>query len=171
MDKVSLIVTLVAIVLLIAILVYITFTIKKSHENKPDFGNQKPDEVPWQTEVIGDDNSVPDENENPKPNCDIEPEPEPLDHNLYVFGIHKYISAIGKEGYCVVCNAVIKCHNYRVICKYSFCPNLSSYTDKVVQRIKNAYSNDKLTVEEFMNSGYSNFDRVGSYVRLLDDNE
>lgn len=170
MDKVSFIIALVAIVLLIAILVYITFTIRKSHENKPDFGNQKPNEVPGQTEVSGDDNSSPDENENTEGNCSIEPEPEPLDHNLYVFGIHKYISAEGKEGYCVLCNAVIRYRNYSIICKYGFYSDLSSYTDKVAQRIKNAYSNDKLTVEEFMNSGYTNFDRVGDYVKLLGDN-
>lgn len=157
MDKTSLIISLIAVILFIAVVVYIWLTIKRSKEHKPDFGNHQPE------------NHQQDSNDDePIPNCGVEPEPDPIDRNKYFFNIHKYTSAKGNEVFCVMCSAVINLHTYHVICSNSFYPYLRSYTQKAVELIKAPFADDHMTVEEFKQKGSSHFERVGEYVGPLE---
>lgn len=87
--------------------------------------------------------------------------------NKYFFNIHEYTSKKGREMCCVVCSAVINNENYKIVVKNSYYPYITSYTKNVAKRIIKEFENDKLTVEEFMKLGSSNFTNVGSIVEVL----
>ena len=160
MNKTSLIISIVAVILFVAVVVYIWLTIKRSKEHKPDFGNHG-------TENHQQDNN----NDEPIPTCDVEPEPDPIDSNKYFFNIHKYTSLKGNEGFCVICSAVIKLHTYHIVCINSFYPYIKSYTEKAIKCIKTPFAYEHMTVEEFKQKGSSNFERVGEYVGPLEPRE
>lgn len=81
--------------------------------------------------------------------------------NKYFFNIHKYTSKKGKEMFCVVCNAVINNKNYRVIVKNSYYPYLGSYTLTLMNNIESMFKDDKMSVEDFIKLGSTNFVGVG----------
>ena len=84
--------------------------------------------------------------------------------NKYFFNVHEYVSKKGKQMFCVVCSAVIKCKNYKIVVKNSYYPYLGSYTFKLADKIKSMFKNDKMSIEEFMKLGSSNFNNVGKIV-------
>lgn len=96
------------------------------------------------------------------------PQEDPVDAlpNKYFFNIHKYTTARNRSIYCVVCNAVIKGHNYRIVVRNSFYPYIGSYTKNLCAKIASKYT-DTMTVEEFLKTGSNKFDRVGKIVDAL----
>ena len=80
--------------------------------------------------------------------------------NKYFFNVHKYTTAKNRIIYCVVCNAVIKGKNYKVIVANSYYPYIGSYTKNLCAKIVSKYT-DTMTVEEFLKTGSTKFDRVG----------
>lgn len=92
--------------------------------------------------------------------CRIPKEPDEVLPNKYFFNIHKYTTAKNRIIYCVVCNAVIKGKNYKVIVANSYYPYIGSYTKNLCAKIVSKYT-DTMTVEEFLKTGSTKFDRVG----------
>ena len=95
---------------------------------------------------------------------------DPLDNlpNKYFFNIHEYTSSKGNKIYCIVCSAVIKSLNYRIIVPGSFYPYTSSYTEKVKTKIKSMF-NDCMTSEEFLGLDCGKHTSIGHLVKSLDD--
>lgn len=86
--------------------------------------------------------------------------------NKYFFNIHKYTTAKNRIIYCVVCNAVINGKNYKVIVANSYYPYIGSYTKNLCAKIASKYT-DTMTVEEFLKTGSTKFDRVGVIIDSL----
>ena len=86
--------------------------------------------------------------------------------NKYFFNVHKYTTVRNRTMYCVVCSAVIKGHNYKIIVANSFYPYRGSYTKTLWRTIVSKYS-DNMTVEEFLKTGSTKFNRVGEIVDSL----
>lgn len=95
---------------------------------------------------------------------------DPLDNlpNKYFFNIHEYTSSKGNKIYCVICSAVIKTLNYRIIVPGSFYPYSSSYTDKVKTKIKSMFT-DCMTSEEFLKLDCGKHTSIGHLIKSLDD--
>lgn len=95
---------------------------------------------------------------------------DPLDNlpNKYFFNIHEYTSSKGNKIYCIVCSAVIKSLNYRIIVPGSFYPYTSSYTEKVKTKIKSMF-NDCMTSEEFLRLDCGKHTSIGHLIKSLDD--
>ena len=95
---------------------------------------------------------------------------DPLDNlpNKYFFNIHEYTSSKGNKIYCVICSAVIKSLNYRIIVPGSFYPYSSSYTDKVKTKIKSMFT-DCMTSEEFLRLDCGKHTSIGHLIKSLDD--
>lgn len=98
--------------------------------------------------------------------CRIPKEPDEVLPNKYFFNIHRYTTARNRPIYCVVCSAVIQGHNYRVIVRNSFYPYIGSYTKNLSAKIVSKYT-DAMTVEEFLKTGSTKFDRVGVIIDSL----
>lgn len=98
--------------------------------------------------------------------CRIPKEPDEVLPNKYFFNIHRYTTARNRPIYCVVCSAVIQGHNYRVIVRNSFYPYIGSYTKNLCAKIVSKYT-DTMTVEEFLKTGSTKFDRVGVIIDSL----
>lgn len=98
--------------------------------------------------------------------CRIPKDPTDDLNNKYFFNIHKYTSKKGRNIYCVVCNAVIKFHNYRVVVENSYYPYVGSYTRKAANTIASKYTQN-MTPEEFLKTGSTDFERVGEIVDAL----
>lgn len=86
--------------------------------------------------------------------------------NKYFFYIHKYTTARHRLMFCVVCNAVIKGKNYKIILNRSFYPYETSYTQNVLDKLVEKYTPD-MTVEEFLKTGSTKFNRVGDSISLV----
>lgn len=86
--------------------------------------------------------------------------------NKYFFYIHKYTTARNRLMFCVVCNAVIKGKNYKIILNRSFYPYETSYTQNVLDKLVEKYTPD-MTVEEFLKTGSTKFNRVGDSISLV----
>ena len=84
--------------------------------------------------------------------------------NKYFFNIHKYTSKKGREMFCVVCSAIINSENYRIIVKNSYYPYIKSYTTTIADKIRLMFENDKMSVEDFIKLGSTNFVGVGDIV-------
>lgn len=84
--------------------------------------------------------------------------------NKYFFNVHKYTSKKGREMFCVVCSAVINNSNYRIIVKNSYYPYIKSYTTTIADKIRLMFENDKMSVEDFIKLGSTNFVGVGEIV-------
>lgn len=95
--------------------------------------------------------------------CKIEKNDEVLP-NKYFFNIHKYTSKRGKQMFCVVCSAVINNENYRIIVKNSYYPYLGSYTITLMNKIESMFEDKRMSVEEFIKLGSTNFDNLGEIV-------
>lgn len=103
--------------------------------------------------------------------CSIEhpAEEEPCKHNCYFFNIHNYISAKGKSMFCVLCKASIKGGTWLTIkVKNSYYPNLTSYTEKLANKIMADFVPD-MSLEEFKSKGSFNMEGVGELVKPLCD--
>ena len=98
--------------------------------------------------------------------CRIHKEPDEVLPNKYFFNIHKYTTAKNRIIYCVVCKAVIKGKNYKVIVTNSYYPYIGSYTKNLCAKIASKYT-DNMTVEEFLKTGSTKFDRVGVIIDSL----
>lgn len=98
--------------------------------------------------------------------CRIPKEPDEVLPNKYFFNIHKYTTAKNRIIYCVVCNAVINGKNYKVIVVNSYYPYIGSYTKNLCAKIVSKYT-DTMTVEEFLKTGSTKFDRVGVIIDSL----
>lgn len=98
--------------------------------------------------------------------CRIPKEPDEVLPNKYFFNIHKYTTAKNRIIYCVVCNAVINGKNYKVIVANSYYPYIGSYTKNLSAKIVSKYT-DAMTVEEFLKTGSTKFDRVGVIIDSL----
>ena len=98
--------------------------------------------------------------------CRIPKEPDEIFPNKYFFNIHKYTTARNRIIYCVVCNAVINGKNYKVIVANSYYPYIGSYTKNLCAKIISKYT-DTMTVEEFLKTGSTKFDRVGVIIDSL----
>lgn len=83
--------------------------------------------------------------------------------NKYFFNVHEYTTAKHRSMFCVVCNAVIKGKNYKVIVANSFYPYIGSYTKTLWGTIISKYPHT-MSVEEFLKTGSTKFDRVGKLV-------
>ena len=95
--------------------------------------------------------------------CKIEKNDEVLP-NKYFFNIHKYTSKRGKQMFCVVCSAVINNENYRIIVKNSYYPYLGSYSFTLMNKIESMFEDKRMSVEEFIKLGSTNFDNLGEIV-------
>ena len=84
--------------------------------------------------------------------------------NKYFFNVHKYTSKKGRQMFCVVCSAVINNENYRIIVKNSYYPYIKSYTTTIAEKIRLMFENDKMSVEDFIKLGSTNFVGVGEIV-------
>lgn len=181
--------TLLIVFAIFALLGMVMFILIHEHK-KANEELSKPDSDA--TEIIGEDESEVDESEvdiavpedtdesEPEPEEEYEPEPEvnipehckpqedPFDTllNKYFFNIHKYTTAKNRTIYCVVCNAVINGKNYKIIVRNSFYPYIRSYTKNLCIAIASKYS-DTMSVEEFLKTGSTKFDRVGEIVYSL----
>ena len=87
--------------------------------------------------------------------------------NKYFFHIHKYTTARNRLIYCIVTNAVIKGKNYEVIVNRSFYPYIKSYTTTIADKIRLMFENDKMSVEDFIKLGSTNFIGVGEIIESL----
>lgn len=87
--------------------------------------------------------------------------------NKYFFNIHKYTSKKGRKMFCVVCSAVINNENYRIIVKNSYYPYIKSYTTTIADKIRLMFENDKMSVEDFIKLGSTNFVGIGDIVESL----
>lgn len=99
--------------------------------------------------------------------CRIPKQAEEVFPNKYFFNVHKYTSKKGREMFCVVCSAIINNDNYRIIVKNSYYPYIKSYTTAIADRIRLMFEDDKMSVEEFMKLGSTNFVGVGEIVESL----
>lgn len=86
--------------------------------------------------------------------------------NKYFFYIHKYTTARNRLMFCVVCSALIKGKNYKIIVSNSFYPYVTSYTQNVLDKLVEKYT-PYMTVEEFFKTGSTKFDRVGDSISLV----
>ena len=69
--------------------------------------------------------------------------------------------------FCVVCSAIINNKNYRIIVKNSYYPYIKSYTTAIADRIRLMFEDNKMSVEDFMKLGSTNFTGVGEIVESL----
>ena len=111
---------------------------------------------------------VPDDEVNIPEHCRIPSDPLDNLSNKYFFNIHEYTSSKGNKIYCVICSAVIKSLNYRIIVPGSFYPYSSSYTDKVKTKIKSMFT-DCMTSEEFLKLDCGKHTSIGHLIKSLDD--
>lgn len=84
--------------------------------------------------------------------------------NKYFFNVHKYTSKKGREMYCVVCSAIINNENYRIIVKNSYYPYIKSYATTIADKIRLMFEDNKMSVEDFVKLGSTNFVGVGEIV-------
>lgn len=84
--------------------------------------------------------------------------------NKYFFNVHEYKSKKGREMFCVVCSAIINNENHRIIVKNSYYPYITSYTTTIANKIRLMFKNDKMSVEDFIKLGSTNFIGVGEIV-------
>lgn len=87
--------------------------------------------------------------------------------NKYFFNVHKYTSKKGREMFCVVCSAIINNENYRIIVKNSYYPYIKSYTTTIADKIRLMFEDNKMSVEDFIKLGSTNFVGVGEIVESL----
>lgn len=87
--------------------------------------------------------------------------------NKYFFNVHKYTSKKGREMFCVVCSAVINNENYRIIVKNSYYPYIKSYTTTIADKIRLMFEDDRMSVEDFIKLGSTNFVGIGDIVESL----
>ena len=171
-----------AILVLLGMVVFILIHEHKKVEevSKPD--SDAPENTDEPEEEVEVEIAVPADNDEPETEAESELETEseviipehckpgedPVDNlpNKYFFNIHKYISIRNRSMFCVVCSAVIKGNNYRVVVKNSYYPYLLSYTKKVIDGIVLKYKHD-MALEEFLKTGSTNFNRVGEIVESL----
>lgn len=162
--------TLLIVFAILALLGMIMFILIHEHKQTNE-ETSKPDSDAAEAEtVVPEETSKPEDIEEPEvvipEHC--KPQEDPVDNlpNKYFFNIHKYTTARNRTIYCVVCNAVIKGHNYRIIIRNSFYPYIGSYTKTLCSKIVSKYS-DTMTAEEFLKTGSTKFDRVGKVVDAL----
>ena len=86
--------------------------------------------------------------------------------NKYFFYIHKYSTARNRLMFCIVCSALINGKNYKIIVNRSFYPYVTSYTQNVLDKLVEKYT-PYMTVEEFLKTGSTKFDRVGNSISLV----
>lgn len=99
--------------------------------------------------------------------CRIPKEADEVLPNKYFFNVHKYTSKKGREMFCVVCSAIINNKNYRIIVKNSYYPYIKSYTTAIADRIRLMFEDNKMSIDEFMKLGSTNFTGVGEIVESL----
>ena len=173
--------TLLIVLAIVALLGMVVFILTREHK---DVDEQVPQPDSGAPEVSEEDEAevevaVPADADKPEVEAEDEPEKEPEvnipEHckpqedpvntlpNKYFFNVHKYTTARHRSMFCVVCNAVIKGNNYKVIVANSFYPYIGSYTKNLWATIISKYTNT-MTVEEFLKTGSTKFDRVGEIV-------
>ena len=168
--------TILIVLAIVALLGMVVFILIREHKNadeeisKPDSDVPEVPEEPEEVEI-----AVPEDTDEPEPEFEQEPEvnipehckpkEEPVDNlpNKYFFNIHKYTTVRHRSIFCVVCNAVIKGNNYKVIVANSFYPYIGSYTKTLRSYIVSKYTSN-MTVEEFLKTGSTKFERVGEIV-------
>lgn len=176
--------TLLIVLAIVALLGMVVFILLREHKSVDEEISQPDSDAP---EVSEEDEAevevaVPEDTDEPEAEPEAEPEQEPEvnipEHckpqenpvdtlpNKYFFNVHKYTTAKHRSMFCVVCNAVIKGNNYKVIVANSFYPYRGSYTKTLWATIIYKYSNT-MTVEEFLKTGSTKFDRVGEIVDSL----
>lgn len=96
--------------------------------------------------------------------CRIPKEADEVLPNKYFFNVHEYKSKKGREMFCVVCSAIINNENHRIIVKNSYYPYITSYTTTIANKIRLMFKNDKMSVEDFIKLGSTNFIGVGEIV-------
>lgn len=180
--------TLLIVLAILALLGMVVFILMREHKkvdeevSQPDFdAPEEPDvlevpesEVPEEPEEVETEIAVPEDTDEPEPEPEVNiPEhckhqEDPVDSlpNKYFFNIHKYTTAKNRLIFCVVCNAVIKGSNYKIIVANSYYPYIGSYTKSLCTTIVSKYS-DVMTVEEFLKTGSTKFDRVGEIIDSL----
>lgn len=107
---------------------------------------------------------IPDDEVHIPEHCRIPKQDEEILPNKYFFNVHKYTSKKGREMFCVVCSAIINNKNYRIIVKNSYYPYIKSYTTTLADKIRLMFENDKMSVEDFVKLGSTNFTGVGEIV-------
>ena len=168
-----------AILVLLGMVVFILIHEHKKVEevSKPDSNSPEVPEEP--EEEVETEIAVPADNDEPETQAESELETEsqvnipenckpgedPVDNlpNKYFFNIHTYTTVRHRSIFCVVCNAVIKGNNYKVIVANSYYPYIGSYTKNLRSYIVSKYTSN-MTVEEFLKTGSTKFDRVGEIV-------
>lgn len=182
--------TLLIVLAILALLGMVVFILMREHKNvdeevsQPDFDvPEEPDvlevpepEVPEEPEEVETEIAVPEDTDEPEPELESEvnipehckPQEDPVDSlsNKYFFNIHKYTTAKNRSIFCVVCNAVIKGSNYKIIVANSYYPYIGSYTKNLCAKIASKYT-DAMTVEEFLKTGSTKFDRIGGIIDAL----
>lgn len=156
-----------AILVLLGMVVFILIHEHKKVEevSKPDSDAPEAPEKPEEEAEV--EVAVPEDTDEPE--VDIpehcKPKEEPVDNlpNKYFFNIHTYTTVRHRSIFCVVCNAVIKGNNYKVIVANSYYPYIGSYTKNLRSYIVSRYTSN-MTVEEFLKTGSTKFDRVGEIV-------
>ena len=176
--------TLLIVLAIVALLGMVVFILTREHKNVDEQVSQPDFDAP---EVSEEDEAeveiaVPADADEPEVEAEPEPEQEPevnipehckpgedpVDNlpNKYFFNIHKYTTVRHRSIFCVVCNAVIKGNNYKVIVANSYYPYIGSYTKNLRSYIVSKYTSN-MTVEEFLKTGSTKFDRVGEIVDSL----
>lgn len=79
-----------------------------------------------------------------------------------------YISSKGNKIYYVVCFAVIKSRNYRIVVPGSFYPYSSCYTNKVKDK-NNSMFNNTINGEQILKLGYGKFNSISIKINSLDN--
>lgn len=175
--------TLLIVLAIVALLGMVVFILIREHKNVDEEVSKPDSDAP---EVHEEDEAevevaVPEDTDEPEPEAEpekeLEPEPEvnipehckpkedPFDTllNKYFFNIHRYTTNRNRSIFCVVCNAVIDGNNYKVIVANSFYPYIGSYTKTLRSYIVSKYTSI-MTVEEFLKTGSTKFERVGEIV-------
>lgn len=169
--------TLLIVLAILALLGMIVFILLHEHKDvdekvpQPDSDATEEPEVPEvpeePEEEVETEVAVPEDTDEAEVNIPehCKPKEEPIDNlpNKYFFNVHKYTTARHRSMFCVVCNAVIKGNNYKVIVANSFYPYIKSYTKTLWATIVSKYTHT-MTVEEFLKTGSTKFDRVGEIV-------
>ena len=175
--------TLLIVLAILVLLGMVVFILIREHKDVDEEVSQPDSNVPENTdepeEEVEVEIAVPADNDEPETQAESQLETEseviipehckpgedPVDNlpNKYFFIIHKYTTAKNRIIFCVVCNAVIKRNNYKVIVANSYYPYIESYTKNLRSYIVSKYTSN-MTVEEFLKTGSTKFDRVGEIV-------
>ena len=165
--------TLLIVLAILVLLGMVVFILIHEHKKVDEEIFQPASDVPEEEEVEVE-IAVPEDTDEPEPEPEVnipehcKPKEEPVDNlpNKYFFNVHKYTTAKNRIIFCVVCNAVIKGDNYKVIVANSYYPYIGSYTKSLCTYIASKYS-PNMTVDEFFKTGSTKFDRVGEIIDSL----